>query len=313
MRDTKSLMLLLVSLLLVLVSFVLIWTWGYNFYTKTDVVKNNTVQVIRDSAAIANKLTDSLQQVYDATLKNLDQQLNSTLSNSDSLTNQLDAKLAEFYRLRSEISVILKNKKADNNAAEARQKIGELQTKVNNLKEKNEIVDKENKKLLDVVNDMVRTDKPPVKNKLAENMVPAIEPEKSNSLYSAFTASDMRLFAVTNSNEKEIETNLADKADKVTGAFTVTNFNSQLTNAEMMVVVVKPDGKILKGSGWDAGTFNTPEGKKIYSYKFNFTYSRGEAKRLAFSLRGGALARGNYIMEVYHNGQMIGRIIKTLS
>lgn len=313
MRDTKSLLLLLVSLLLVLVSFVLIWTWGYNFYTKTEVVKNNAVQIIPDSAAIAAKVTDSLQQVYDATLKNLDQQLDSTLSNSDSLTNQLDAKLVEFYRLRSEISNILKNKNTNNNAAAAKQKIGELQTKVNNLKEKNEIVDKENKKLLDVVNDMVRTDKPPVKSELSDNIMPGTVPEKMNSVYSAFTASDMRLFAVTNADAKETETNFAENADKFTGAFTVTNFNSQLTNAEMMVIVIKPDGKVLKGSGWDAGSFNTSQGKKNYSYKFNFTYIRGEAKRLAFSLRSGTLAKGNYVMEVYHNGQMIGRIVKSLS
>jgi hypothetical protein len=315
MRDTKSLLLLLVSLLLVLVSFVLIWTWGYNFYNKNGVVKTDIVkQTATDSAAIANKISDSLKQVYASTLKNLDLQLDSTLSNSDSLSNQLDVKLAEFYRLRGEIADILKNKNANNDFVAAKQKIGELQTKVTDLKDKNQIVEKENKKLLDVVNDMVRTDKPPVKNKLAANMAPGIEAEKmSNPVYSAFTTSDMRLFAVTNAGEKEAETNSAEKADKFTGAFTVTNFNSQLTNAEMMVVVLKPDGKVLKGSGWDSGTFTTTEGKKIYSYKFNFTYSRGEAKRLAFSLKGGTLSKGNYIMQVYHNGQMIGKISKILS
>ena len=313
MRDTKSLLLLLVSLLLVVVSFVLIWTWGYNFYAKSEVVKPATVQAITDSATIANKVSDSLKQVYAATLKDLDLKLDSTLTNSDSLSNQLDAKLAEFYRLRGEIADILKNKNANNNFAAAKQKIGELQTKVSDLKDKNQIVDKENKKLLDVVNDMVRTDKPPAKNTLSANMGQNMEPEKMNVVLSAFTAFDLRLAAINNIDDKEAETNSAEKTDKFTGAFTVTNFNSQLTNAEMMVVVLKPDGKVLKGSGWDSGTFNTPDGKKIYSYKFNFTYTRGEAKRLAFSLKGGTLSKGSYIMEVYHNGTMIGRTVKTLS
>jgi len=132
-------------------------------------------------------------------------------------------------------------------------------------------------------------------------------------LSSSFTAFDLRLAAINNADDKEAETNSAEKTDKFTGAFTVTNFNSQLTNAEMMVVVLKPDGKVLKGSGWDSGTFNTPDGKKIYSYKFNFTYTRGEAKRLAFSLKGGTLSKGSYTMEVYNNGIMIGRTVKTLS
>jgi hypothetical protein len=81
----------------------------------------------------------------------------------------------------------------------------------------------------------------------------------------------------------------------------------------MMVVIIKPDGKVLKGSGWDAGTFNTPEGKKIYSYKFSFAYTRGDAKRLSFSLKGGALDKGNYTMEIYNNGMMIGKVTKSLS
>lgn len=313
MRDTKSLLLLLVSLLLVLVSFVLIWTWGYNFYSKNGIVQNQTVKIVADSAAIANRVSDSLKQVYASTLKDLDLKLDSTLTNSDSLSNQLDSKLAEFYRLRGEIADILKSKNANNSFAAAKQKIGELQTKVTDLKEKNQVVDKENKKLQDVMNDMVRTDKPPARNPLAANTVQNTEPERMNPVTSAFTASDLRLAAISSNDDKETETNAAEKTDKFTGAFTVMNFNSQLTNAEMMVVVIKPDGKVLKGSGWDSGTFNTPDGKKIYSYKFNFTYTRGEAKRLAFSLRGGTLSKGIYTMEVYHNGLLIGKLIKTLS
>jgi regulator of replication initiation timing len=269
--------------------------------------------LVLDSAAIANKISDSIQKEYAATLKNLDLQLDSTLTNSDSLSNQLDAKLAEFYRLRSEIAVILQNRNTNNNFAAARQKIGELKTKVNYLKDKNQIVDKENKKLYEVLNDFGKTEKQSDRNLNPVTAVKTNNTEKPEPVFSAFTAFDLRLAAINNAGDKEMETNAAEKADKFTGAFTVTNFNSQLTNAEMMVVVVKPDGKVLKGSGWDSGTFNTPDGKKIYSYKFNFIYTRGEAKRLAFSLKGGTLSKGNYTMEVYHNGLMIGRISKALS
>ncbi len=315
MRDTKSLLLLLVSLLLVLVSFVLIWTWGYNFYSKSDNNKTATTRVLADSAAIANKVRDSLQKVYNATLQNLDVQLDSTLTHSDSLNNELDIKLAEFYRLRSEIAAILKNRNANNNFTVAKQKIGELQTKVEDLKTKNQVVDNENKKLNAVLEEISKAEMPADKNAkpVGSSIIKTANPDRSNPVFSAFTATDLRLSAVTNAADNEAETFLAEKTDKLTGAFTVLNFNSQLTNAEMIVVVIKPDGKVLKGSGWDAGTFNTPEGKKIYSYKFNFVYSRGEAKRLAFSLKGGTLAKGNYTMEVYHNGLMIGKVVKVLS
>lgn len=309
MRDTKSLLLLLVSLLLVLVSFVLIWTWGYNYYTTNAGTRSNAVQPAPDSAAIAGKVRDSLQKVYDATLQDLDLQLNSTLVHSDSLQTELEVKLAEFYRLRNEIAAILKSRSANNNFTVAKQKIGELQAKADDLKEKNQVVDTENKRLSQVLNDINKPDKNArqvslqvIKNSNAENAIP---------VYSAFIASDIKLSAINNNDETE--TNQADKTDKLTGAFTVMNFNSQLTNAEMMVVIIKPDGRVLKGSGWDAGTFNTPEGKKIYSYKFGFAYSRGDAKRLTFSLKGSGLIKGNYTMEVYNNGMMIGKTVKSLS
>ena len=82
---------------------------------------------------------------------------------------------------------------------------------------------------------------------------------------------------------------------------------------EMLVVVLQPDGRVLKNSEWDAGSFNTQEGKKLYSYKLNFTYARGEPKRLNFSLRADRYQKGNYTMQLYYNGLMIGKAVKTLS
>lgn len=309
MRDTRSLLLLLVSLLLVVVSFILIWTWGYSYYTKKEEPK--TIIVSPDAAAIAERIRDSLQREYTQTLSQLDIQLDSTLNNSDSLKTQLDAKLAEFYRLREEIAAILKNRNSNNNFTVAKQKIGELQTKVDDLKDKNQDVENENRKLTDVISQIKNTEK--TENPKTTTSTRPASPEKNNTVYQPFTASDLRLAAVMNANEDETETTLAEKTEKLNGSFTVVNFNSQLSNAEMLVVVLKPDGRVLKTSAWDSGTFNTPDGKKIYSYKFNFNYSRGEAKRLLFSLKSSGLAKGNYTMEVYHNGLLIGRTVKTLS
>lgn len=308
MRDTRSLLLLLVSLLLVAVSFVLIWTWGYSYYNRKDEIK--TVAAVPDTNAIAEKIRDSLQKAYSATLKELDQQLDSTLSNSDSLRSQLNVKLAEFYRLRDEINALLNNRTGNNNYAVAKQKIGELQTKVDDLKDKYSDVENENKKLASVIEQMKSTVPNPVAVKTSNQTKPA---STYNNLSQPFTATDLKLSAVMQVDENEVETNLAEKTDKLNGSFSVMNYNSQLTNAEMMVVVLKPDGRVLRSSAWDSGTFNTEDGKKIYSYKLSFSYSRGESKRLLFSLKGGSLVKGNYTMEVYHNGQLIGKMVKTLS
>ena len=313
MRDSRSLLLLLVSLLLVLVSFGLLWTWGYRVYIKNEQPKTELQQPSLDSAAIANRVRDSLQHVYSATLKDLDLQLDSTLTNTDSLKSVLDIKLNEFYRLRNEITAMLNNRKSNSDFTSAKQKIGELQNKVQDFKEKNSVVENENKKLSDILTQLGKAD-----NKTEKNInKPATQnkntADKSNPVYSVFTASDIKFSAMNLAGENELETINADKTDKLTGSFTVLNFNSQLTNAEVMVVVLQPNGRVLKNSTWDAGSFSTPDGKKIYSYKFNFNYTKGEAKRLLFSLKAANLEKGNYTMEVYYNGLMIGRTVKTLS
>jgi TolA-binding protein len=314
MRDARSLILLLVSLLLVLVSFVLIWTWGYRFYNKNDEFKVAAKLVITDSNALANRIRDSLQKVYNETLYKLDTQLDSTLLNSDSLKKQLDIKLAEFYRLSGEITAILNRR--NNNYADidmAKKKIGELQNKADDMRDKNQVVDSENKKLTEILDQVQKTEKGLEKNIKQGNAENNVAVEKSNPAYSVFTASEMKLSAITVNDEKESETFFADQTKKLVGAFTVTNNNSQLSSAEVIVVVQQPDGRVLKNSEWESGSFSTPEGKKLYSYKLNFNYSKGEPKRLYFSLKADTYQKGNYTMQVYYNGTMIGKLFKTLS
>ncbi len=312
MRDSRSLLLLLVSLLLVLVSFGLMWTWGFRVYVKNDEPKQTTQKLTIDSAAIANRIRDSIQNEYKITLKDLDVQLDSTIFQSDSLKNELDIKLQEFYRLRNEITTIINNRNANSDLKAAKQKLGELQNKVQDFKDKNNDVADANSKLKEVLVDLnngkdktgnSKTNIPDSKN----------TPELEVNTFSGFTASDIRITALVTDNEKETETNSAEKTDKLTVAFAVSNFNSQLTNAEIFVVLLQPNGRVLKNSAWDSGTFFTRNGKKVYSSKFNFSYTRGDAKRLFFSIKASNLEKGNYTLEVYSNGILIGRSVKTLS
>ena len=57
MKDSKSILLLVVSVLLILVSCALLWTWGYNFnnFTKD---KQGTVFIVKDSTIATNATRD---------------------------------------------------------------------------------------------------------------------------------------------------------------------------------------------------------------------------------------------------------------
>lgn len=312
MKDAKSLLLLLVSLLLVLVSFVLIWTWGYRYYTNKDEYKVNAKIVLTDSAAIANRIRDSLQNVYNETISQLDSRLDSSLITSDSLKTQLDIKLSEFFRLSNEIKALLSSRNTGRDFTVAKQKLGELQTKAEDLKDKNKLVENENNSLGTVIEQLSKSEKNP-KQPVSSGADPDAGHEKGNPVFAVFNASDLKLSAMAVNNDAETETTLADQATRLIGTFTVTNNISQLSNVEMMVVVLQPDGRVLQNSEWDSGSFNTPDGKKIYSYKVSFNYTKGEQKRLLFSLKADKYQKGNYTMQVYYNGIVIGRVLKTLS
>ena len=82
---------------------------------------------------------------------------------------------------------------------------------------------------------------------------------------------------------------------------------------DIMIVVVQPNGQVLQKSPWESGSFETNEGKKVYSCKIRCETARGENKQYNFSLTADKFYKGNYVMQVYHNGVLLARINKSLS
>src|SRR5262245_59473922 len=106
MRDIKS-------MLMVMLSAGLVGTWIYHLYDKTVYGQRIREIYVKDSATVAEGIRDSLHRLYAGALSDLDQQLESTKSNSDSLKTQLDTRLLEINKLRNEIGDILKNKNSN--------------------------------------------------------------------------------------------------------------------------------------------------------------------------------------------------------
>ncbi len=138
-------------------------------------------------------------------------------------------------------------------------------------------------------------------------------PVETNTNGPELSATDLRLSAIMLNNEKEEETAQAGQAEKLAGSFMLKNNTGKPFNSEIQVVVIQPDGQVLKGSSWESGVFTTPEGKKIYSYKLKVDLSGGETRRLLFSLSSEKYQPGNYTMQLYHNGTMIGKYLRVFS
>ncbi|MBA2250879.1 MAG: hypothetical protein H0W12_11890 [Chitinophagaceae bacterium] len=313
MRDKKSLLLLSVSLLLLLVSFVLLCTWGYyRYYYKSQDNKSLGVSAIKDSAAVAKKTIDSIQKFYSSTIKNLNTELDSTWVKADSLNGHMDTKFVQFNLLRNEIADLLKTRSPGNNFDSTRKKIIELQQKITDLGNKNKNVINENNRLnyiLEQLTSQVKTINQNTKKTPAQDKSNTAKPLFENGI----TASDVHLSAVMVDGIKELETAQAQKTEKLVGSITVKNNAQESNSTEVYVIVLQPDGRIMQNSEWESGLFNTDNGKKVYSSKIRFDYNSGEVKKLNFSLITEKYQKGNYTMQVYHNGKLIGRTLKTLS
>ena len=91
---------------------------------------------------------------------------------------------------------------------------------------------------------------------------------------------------------------------------TVTGFS----NAEVFAVITQPDGKVIQPDVWEAASINTHDfGKKRYTRKMKFEYQKGETKQLELTLKPEDYERGNYKLQVFHNGYLIGETVRKLN
>jgi hypothetical protein len=137
--------------------------------------------------------------------------------------------------------------------------------------------------------------------------------EKVN-LASTFNASNISLTPVTVKNDRERETTAANKVSKLVISFDVKNSITDKTSDELYVIITQPDGRVLKDDVWESFSIDTKkDGKKSYTRKVRIDYEKGENKNLIFSLNADEYMKGNYKLQVYHNGYMIGQTSKVLN
>lgn len=308
MKDTKT-------LLLGMLSVGLIGTWVYHLYDKTQYSQRRTEIYIKDSIAVAQGVQDSLQKIYSKTITNLDAELDSAKNTTGLLQGELGNKLAEINRLRTEIAVILKRnnfKKEDLDLA--RRKAIELQQLVADLQNRNTTIEEEKQQIAAVLDKVTVQVKDLETNNQQLDRQNKVLTEKLTQA-STFMASEIKLSPVTLKNDKEQETNSAKKTSKLVVSFAVQNNVNENDNAEVYVIVTQPDGKLLTSDAWESSTSieTHNEGKKRYTRKVKFEYQKGETKKLVFSLNADEYQKGNYNLQVYHNGYMIGQTNKTLN
>lgn len=333
MKNAKSALLLFSALIFLLISMAAGAWFFTDFFDETEPVKTETLITLQpvgnDSLkkpAITKNTRDSLKKVYTASLKTLQ----TNYPQKKDADGKADKKLEEFNKLKTDISKILKEKQSDAGLELARQKISELQKKINELTGKNNEIEKENRELYSLLRNYsqdhngrntgqnIKTVPVVFDNRAAGNenqMANKSEPAQSSlapDMNGIFQTSNLKLSAYSILDNREQETYQALQADKFVASFMVKNLSARYSVGEVFLVLMQPDGHVLQKSAWESGTFESGEGKKVYSCKTRYDYRSGEEKQVSFTLDAGKCQKGDYRMMIYSRGKNIGELTKKL-
>ncbi|HXO78009.1 MAG TPA: hypothetical protein VN824_22295, partial [Puia sp.] len=110
------------------------------------------------------------------------------------------------------------------------------------------------------------------------------------------------------SDGKDKETTTARKVNKLVIGFDVSNRIAQTGQTDVYVCITGPDGKPISVPALGSGNFTSREdGDKIYTAKVPVDFEAGKSKSIQFAWKqNSTFQKGNYKIEIYHNGFKIG-------
>jgi len=267
---------------------------GYLIYDKT----NSSDQIAKQQETIAEVSSEksNVQSSFDASLARLD----SMSGSNHALNEEVRIKNEEITRVKEEIRTILNKQNATaEELARAKTLITKLNGQISNLKAEVARL-KENNKLLT--------------EELATTTLVKQELEKKVDVASTLNASNIVITPVkVKGNGKEKVSNSAKKVDKMIVSFDVSNRIIQPGMTDLYVIVTGPDGQQVEGAS-GSGTFSTrEEGDKTYTAKVPLELESAKTKKVAFSfVPAGNFQKGNYQVQIYQNGFLIGEGTRSL-
>lgn len=297
------------NLIIALLAVGILGTWGYFLYDKNKSDKN-LAQVQKEYITV-DSAKNELDKSYSAALGRLD----SLTGYNNELEGKLTERNSEIKKLRGRIDGLIK--KQNLTAAEkkeAEKLIAELNEKITGMEQEIERLKTENTQLnTDLTTEKGKTTQ--LTTDLQTTTTAKQELEQKVDVASTLNASNI---AVTPVNEtksgKEKVTATAKKVDKLVISFDVDNRIVQSGSTDVYVCITSPDGKPVSVEALGSGSFTTREdGEKVFTAKVPVDFEQGKKKHVEFAWKQNSeFLKGNYKIEVYHNGFKIGEAVREL-
>ncbi|MBC7904275.1 MAG: hypothetical protein H7Y27_12675 [Gemmatimonadaceae bacterium] len=297
------------GLIIGLLAVGLLGTWGYLLWNN-----NKQEQVHTQDQAQVAKVTDEkseIQRSFDASLARLD----SVTGSNNELQGKLVSANSDITKKKAEIRAILSKKNAsDSELRRAKELIGELNDKIASMEQQITELTTQNQTLT-TEKTALTADKEKLTTDLATTTSAKDEAEKKVDVASTLNATNISITPINErKNGKEKVTSTAKRVDKLVIAFEVDNRIAQSGTTDVYVSITGPDGKPVTVEALGSGTFTTrEEGDKLFTAKVPVEYESGKRKPVQFAWKQNSdFQRGNYKIEIYHNGFKIGEGVREL-
>ncbi len=291
------------NLIIGLLALGFLGTWGYLLWNN-----NRQEQVQTQQQAQIAKVTEdkgNLQKNFDDALVRLD----SLTGDNTKLHGQVSDKDGKIAQLKSNIRDILHKK----NITEAEKKkaegmIKELNDKISNLEQQVAQLTQENTQL-NADKTQLTADKDKLTSDLQSTTTAKQDLEKKVDIASTLNASNISITPMQEKKDgKDKETVNAKKVNKLVIGFDVANRIAQTGQTDVYVCITGPDGKPISVPALGSGTFTTRDnGDMVFTAKVPVDFEQGKNKSVQFAWKqNSAFQRGNYKIQIYHNGFLIG-------
>ncbi|MFS8082689.1 MAG: hypothetical protein ACMG51_04490 [Ginsengibacter sp.] len=292
----KALFLVIFGLVIVTALFLVVSVWAYQeYFSRKQPGVNIPIlaeqqKVSSDTAVLKINSNPEKPTVTASGMNEMD------------TTVSLDEKMKEYDRLKNEIANNTATKQTPSDSILKR--IDYLEKSILELNNRNEEVAADNRRLGRLVKQMADGKGEKItKSQPTNRTVPVSPIEVDNT---NIDVSNISLKALTPGGTLS-STLSASNAEGLKGSFYVKNTGHK--TGVFNIVLLLPDGKVLRQSGWETGVFNTVSGKKVYTTQVHLN---DDNETMQFTVKSSALTDGIYTLQIYFEGKMVGQLRKRL-
>jgi hypothetical protein len=291
------------NLIIGLLALGFLGTWGYLLWNNNKQEQVQTQQ--QNQIAKVSDEKGQLQKNFDDALVRLD----SLTGTNNKLQGQLTEGQGQIAKLKANIRGILskqhiteaEKKKAEGLIKDLNDKISSLEQQVAQLTQENQQLNADKTQLT--------ADKDKLTTDLQSTTTAKQDLEKKVDVASTLNASNISITPMHEKKDgKDKETTTARKVNKLVIGFDVANRIAQTGQTDVYVCITGPDGKPISVPALGSGTFTSrDDGDKVYTAKVPVDFEQGKTKSVEFAWKQNSeFQKGNYKIEIYHNGFKIG-------